>query len=197
MSHHWDTIGEGEEASHVLTVDGERVAAIWFLSGHVERPDAWHITFRPSTKLAIGGVPSFETIDEAKSYVENEFGIARRPPEDEVVMYLVARKDLKMSPGKLAAQCGHAVQYILQIINLPENRSWYTDWRFGDHTKIVLAVNSSEELEALAAKLDVRARVVVDRGRTEIPANTKTVLAMAPMPKSVAKPFIGHLPLYR
>lgn len=199
MSYEWSTIDPKQsidEVTIVLTIDGERVAAIWFLGGHVERPDGWHITLRPADKLGVGGLPSFETAEEAKRHVEDLFKL-KTETVDEVVMYIVARKDLKMSAGKLGAQVGHGVQYVLQVINLPENFRWYTEWRHGDHTKIVLAVNSLEELEALESRLGVRARIVVDRGRTEVQANTKTVLALAPMPKSVAKPFVGHLHPYR
>lgn len=38
---------------------------------------------------------------------------------DPIVMYIVVRKSLKLVAGKVGAQCGHAVQYLMQRV-LPE-----------------------------------------------------------------------------
>lgn len=123
---------------------------------------------------------------------------------DEIVMYLVARKDLKMSPGKLAAQVGHGVQYIMARIRTypsPEQAAWFALWNDGSSAKIVLAVQSLVEFHQLIEVLDASTvpsyALVIDEGRTELAQQTETVLAIAPLPRSIAKPYVGHLPLYR
>lgn len=130
-------------------------------------------------------------------------------------MYFVARKDLRMSSGKLSAQGMHGLQYVLEDIDpkactaayeiwergdvpdLEDHARWYVEWRRGDHTKITLAVHSLEELEALEEKLGHKAKVVVDRGRTEVEPNTKTGLCLRPMPRGEAAYWVGHLHPYR
>jgi peptidyl-tRNA hydrolase len=44
--------------------------------------------------------------------------MAERDP-DPIVMYIIVRSGLKMSAGKVGAQCGHAVQYLMQEV-LPD-----------------------------------------------------------------------------
>lgn len=116
---------------------------------------------------------------------------------DEIVMYLVVRKDLKMNAGKVGAQCGHAVQ--LTLDQLAED-DWLRSWKNGSYTKIALAVQSLEELQVIHQKLmaaDLLSVLVVDEGRTQVEQNTVTVLGIRPLPKSIASTFVGHLPLYR
>jgi peptidyl-tRNA hydrolase len=127
------------------------------------------------------------------------------PPQtdDEVAMYLIARADLKMSPGKLAAQVGHGVQYTiakiaqLRTLNIgAEYVKWYADWEAASSTKIVLRVESRDQLIELYDSMQIPRAIVRDEGRTEITA-TETVVSIVPVPRSVARPFIGKLPLYR
>jgi peptidyl-tRNA hydrolase len=117
---------------------------------------------------------------------------------DEIVMYFVARKDLNMSAGKLATQVGHGVQYLLTRLEYdPTQTAWLTLWKNASSTKIVLAVENLEELHAIIKTLDASpvpsyARVI-DEGRTEVAPKTETLLAIAPLPRSIAKPYVGHL----
>lgn len=129
-------------------------------------------------------------------------------------MYVVVRKDLGMSAGKLAAQAMHGLQYVLEHFNptadavrydnwlrgeteISDELRWCQEWRRGDHTKIVLAVDSLDQLEHLAERVGDRGRIVVDRGRTEVEPNTKTALALFPMPRSLASVWVGALRPYR
>jgi len=140
-------------------------------------------------------------LDDAKREAEEAYGIVHEKG-GEVVMYIVARKDLKMSAGKLAAQVGHGVQDALEIcqgspVDNLVDLHWFMSWVTGSRTKIVLAAGSLAEIETLHSTIgEDYCRLVEDEGRTEI-APTKTVLALVPMPKSRARPFVGHLPLYR
>jgi len=135
--------------------------------------------------------------------------------DDEVTMYLIVRADLKLSKGKLAAQVGHGVQLAMRAaecrsINLGDFAAaadhdcvlsapkWLQAWERGSYAKIALRVDSVAQLDALAERLraaGAKFARVVDEGRTEIPAGTTTVLALQPMPRSVAAPFVRDLKL--
>ncbi len=119
---------------------------------------------------------------------------------DEIVMYIVVRSDLHMSPGKMAAQVGHAVQ--LAIRHAEALRADFTDyltpWEAGSYAKIVLACSGEWELYTVANSPFWRA--VVDEGRTEIAARTVTCAALVPMPKEAARamsPMLAKLRLFR
>lgn len=115
--------------------------------------------------------------------------------ETEVVMYLIARSDLQMSPGKLAAQVGHGVHLALRTC--PMNSPALQTWEATSHTKIVLKVDSLEALLELHRVIGAERSVIVqDEGRTEIEP-TATVLGLVPMSKLEARPLVGHLKLYR
>lgn len=110
-------------------------------------------------------------------------------------MYIIARADLQMSPGKLGSQVGHAVHLALRLC--PEDSEDLKMWESASYAKIVLKVDSLEELLALHAKIGEATAVLVrDEGRTEI-APTATAIGIIPMSKLAAFPLVGHLKLYR
>ncbi|MDO8556464.1 MAG: peptidyl-tRNA hydrolase Pth2 [Nanoarchaeota archaeon] len=92
---------------------------------------------------------------------------------------VLVRMDLKLSPGKLAAQCGHG--FVESFIKADEKskRAWLS---FGAK-KVVLKVADEKELrlfweDAVAQKLPNA--LIVDAGHTELPAGTTTVLGIGP-----------------
>ncbi len=119
---------------------------------------------------------------------------------DEIVQYIIFRKDLKLSPGKIAAQAGHAVQLALETIWRKQEYEWAHQWKTGSYTKIVLQVKDKTELHSLADSLDADNRQyswVIDHGRTEIEPGTVTCMALQPMPRSIAAKYVGSLGLLR
>lgn len=117
--------------------------------------------------------------------------------EDEVICYILMRTDLNMSPGKMVAQGGHAVQYMCMDPDLVRDK-WFWDWQESS-TKVVLSVNK-QELEDILAKLDEYEYIinpVIDSGRTEIAPNTLTCASIQPLPRKIAKEFVGHLKLLK
>lgn len=119
--------------------------------------------------------------------------------ESEPVMYIVARTDLGLSPGKLAAQVGHAVGLAMRRAEQMSVR-WLSAWEAGSYAKVVLGVISHQELSELAARLhmaNIGFRIVEDEGRTETEPGTRTCLGIVPMPKEMLKPYVGQLKLYR
>ena len=93
---------------------------------------------------------------------------------DDIKQVIVVRMDLNMRKGKLAAQVAHAssaflVDAILKRTthNLPQE-AW--NWMFDAHTKIVLGVDSEEELDLIignAQYAGLMVHTVIDAGRTE------------------------------
>jgi PTH2 family peptidyl-tRNA hydrolase len=74
----------------------------------------------------------------------------------------------------------------------------YAQYNASDHIKIVLKIADEAALQQLYEKCietGVAAHIVVDKGFTQIPANTKTVIAIGPARESLLRPIIGHLAL--
>lgn len=113
-------------------------------------------------------------------------------------MYLVVRESLNMSPGKLAVQCGHAVDMLCEKSELAKNvdnkeRAEYliesfAAWRKDNQrVKITLKADEKEweKLHLLVKDQPTIEYVVVrDAGRTEIPTGSETVMGFWPMTRS-------------
>lgn len=84
------------------------------------------------------------------------------------------RKNLKMSPGKLAAQSVHAALGLA---------SWYPKALSPEHSVVVLEASDKKFEEAKKQSLErsltsTSAYVVRDKGLTEVQPGTETVLAV-------------------
>jgi PTH2 family peptidyl-tRNA hydrolase len=117
--------------------------------------------------------------------------------EFEYKMVIVTREDLKLSPGKLAAQVAHAsVACALETKKI--NPKWFTKWQNEGGKKAVVKVDSEKEFYFLKKKaegLNIFAYIVEDAGHTEIAAGTKTVLGIGPAPDNIIDQVTGKLPL--
>jgi PTH2 family peptidyl-tRNA hydrolase len=127
--------------------------------------------------------------------------------QSEIVMYLIFREDLKLTKGKIAAQAGHAVQLMIQKIDVayldqcgPAGQfERYGSWCQGSMAKVALKVADGAALEELRVKLaDARVwtATVTDEGRTCVEPGTETVMAIEPMPRDEIAPFVSSLKLY-
>lgn len=113
-------------------------------------------------------------------------------------LVIVARKDIKLSAGKLAAQVGHAsVDCALRAMkHQPETfRKWHTD---GQKKVVVKAQKESElfQLKLDAERAGFTTALIADAGHTELPPGTVTVLGIGPGPERDVDKITGHLPLY-
>lgn len=121
---------------------------------------------------------------------------------------VIVRKDLKMSIGKTSAQVAHAsMKAVLDTCNLLENRILYKSnmpeamyqWLTGIFTKVVLAVDSEEELLELYNKalcLELTCSLITDAGLTVfngIPTNT--CVAIGPEESYKIDAITNHLKL--
>lgn len=87
-----------------------------------------------------------------------------------------------MTKGKIAAQCGHATLacYKAAAANVP---SLLKRWEYLGQAKIALKVDSEDDmllLQAQAMSMGLIAKVIRDAGRTQIAANSATVLGIGP-----------------
>ena len=101
---------------------------------------------------------------------------------DELRIYLIVRKDLKMTTGKIVAQCGHAVEYLAMHTPKPVMH----EYRKSAHPKIALQVMSLEDLEQIrdeCHRTGVQCHMVEDAGRTQVAAGSFTVLGVGPVRK--------------
>jgi len=121
--------------------------------------------------------------------------------EDPVIMYLIFRESLLsiVSIGKLAAQIGHGVQYLIDRYisinsfseywteadyNNPE-RKIFLDWYNQDNRKVVLKADEKEWEKLKNDEFIKNSMVlVIDKGLTELPPQTETVIGLIPMRKN-------------
>ena len=117
--------------------------------------------------------------------------------EFEYKMVIAARKDLKLSPGKLAVQVAHAaVACTLEVKK--KNNKWFKKWMEEGAKKAVVKVDTLDYfyiLKKKAEELNVSYYIVSDAGLTEIPPGTITVIGFGPAPSSIIDQITGDLPL--
>ncbi|KAJ3057688.1 hypothetical protein HDU99_007180, partial [Rhizoclosmatium hyalinum] len=97
-------------------------------------------------------------------------------------MVLLVRTDLDMGKGKAAAQCCHATLAAYRKIETKDPKGLRNWERYGQ-AKVTLKCPNEEEMLALQKKarsLGLVAESIRDAGRTQIAANSRTVLAVGP-----------------
>lgn len=108
---------------------------------------------------------------------------------------IVARADLGMGEGKLAAQVAHASLKAYEKADSTTQR----EWKGGGQKKVVLQADSESELFELAEKARVERiphAVVRDAGHTELEPGTATTLAVGPAFEERVDAVTGDLSLY-
>jgi PTH2 family peptidyl-tRNA hydrolase len=115
---------------------------------------------------------------------------------------IVMRKDLNMRKGKMVGQGSHAVEMVIEAIQECSNDNFkgaLAAWKKADRTKIVVSVNSEEELMAIfeeARDKGIPVSLVTDYGITEFKGiRTKTCLAIGPWYEDYIDTITGDLPL--
>jgi PTH2 family peptidyl-tRNA hydrolase len=110
---------------------------------------------------------------------------------------LVVRKDLKMSQGKLAAQCSHAsVATYLKIRR--KNLDLAQRWVEEGMKKIVLRVDSEKELLNYFTRCKtagIPCELIKDAGHTQIKPGTTTCFGAGPWNEKEIDKILGKLKL--
>jgi PTH2 family peptidyl-tRNA hydrolase len=108
---------------------------------------------------------------------------------------IVARTDLGMGRGKLAAQVAHAS---LQAYE-EAGSSARSEWKSGGQKKVVLKGSGEGELQRLADEArreGLPYTLVRDAGHTQLEPGTLTALAVGPAAENVVDKVTGDLSLY-
>lgn len=102
-----------------------------------------------------------------------------------------------MGIGKMAAQVAHAA--VLGAERTKQfNQVWFHRWFESGQAKVVVKVQSFEELIALRKDAENMSLIVVqveDRGLTQIPAGTTTCIGIGPAPTDLIDRVTSHLKL--
>jgi len=120
-----------------------------------------------------------------------------RQMDFEYKMVIVTRKDLSLSPGKLAAQVAHAA--VACTLSTKKNKpDWFNKWQNEGAKKAVVKVERLDDFFPLKEKaeyLGIATNIIEDAGHTEIPQGTKTVLGLGPAPNNLIDQVTGDLSL--
>lgn len=143
---------------------------------------------------------------------ENERKLNESMEKDELVQYFIVNSELNMSAGKIAAQVAHVAT------SIASNLSWREDYRDvratgisqdEDYIKHEAACDKFDMwLENSQPKIILRGKqkdmeklieqgwyYIRDNGRTEIPADSLTVIGFVPEYKSIMKPIVKRFQL--
>ena len=110
---------------------------------------------------------------------------------------IIVRTDLKLSKGKLCGQVAHAAVCAADEAR-KKNQAWWKKWFSEGQRKVVVKVNSLEDLYELkrnAEMLQLPVATIEDRGLTEIPPGTVTCIGIGPAPTILIDKVTGKLPL--
>lgn len=123
-------------------------------------------------------------------------------------MVIAVRKDLNMRKGKIAAQSAHSAMKVwFDRMDKTEDGNYKTrdltpemiEWKENDFTKIVVGVNSEQDIYDLAEKakaINIPYAIMIDNGFTEFAGRkTVTCIAIGPAKSDVLDPITGGLPL--
>ncbi|KIJ68732.1 hypothetical protein HYDPIDRAFT_24985 [Hydnomerulius pinastri MD-312] len=166
------------------------------------------------SRFGVTNVPPVTSTPEVKSEAKPEAEESDNEDEDEELadgdlsavqprmmqqckLVLIVRTDLKMTQGKIAAQCGHATLACYKAL-MKTNPQLVKHWERTGQAKIALRGSSEDELlelEAVAKSLNLCARSIIDAGRTQIAAGSRTVLGIGPAPVDLINQVTGHLKL--
>ena len=108
---------------------------------------------------------------------------------------IVARADLGMGEGKLAAQVAHASLQAYEDASGPVQR----EWKGSGQKKVVLKASSEAELFDLNEKARMEGvphAIVRDAGHTELEPGTATTVAVGPATDDAVDAVTGDLSLY-
>ena len=113
---------------------------------------------------------------------------------EELKMVLVVNKGLKMSTGKIAAQCCHGCLGAYRRASPAAVKAWA---RMGQAKITVKAPDEAalREVERKAKAAGIACYLVADAGRTEIPAGSITVIGVGPATAAQLAPITGHFSL--
>jgi PTH2 family peptidyl-tRNA hydrolase len=116
---------------------------------------------------------------------------------EEFKMIIAVRGDIKLSPGKMAAQVAHAA--VNCAFSARKNhKKYFNAWYDEGQKKVVVKVRNLDELRELqfqAKNEGLPNSLITDAGHTQLPPGTITCLGIGPGPEDVIDSITGHLKL--
>jgi peptidyl-tRNA hydrolase, PTH2 family len=112
----------------------------------------------------------------------------------ELTQYIIVNTSLGMDKGKIAAQASHASVSVLDKVD----SKVLQEWKQSGMKKIVLKVNSTEELVELFQSVKdgkLPCALITDAGRTQIASGSKTAFACGPVNEEEAAQYFKDLKL--
>ena len=111
----------------------------------------------------------------------------------------LVRMDLKMGPGKIAAQCSHAAVKSYRVMSEDAgSRKLMELWEYTGQAKVVLRVPDEATLIRLtdaASRKGINVATIRDAGRTQVPSGSITVSALGPADAEHIDSITGDLKL--
>lgn len=107
------------------------------------------------------------------------------------------REDIRLSPGKMAAQVAHAAVSCALSARASAKRL-FKSWLREGQRKVVLKVADMPELQQLedrARRAGFIVERITDAGLTEVPPGTVTCIGIGPALSREIDPITGHLKL--
>ena len=98
----------------------------------------------------------------------------------DIKMVFFVRRDLKMGKGKIGSQCAHASIGLYKKL-LKNKNNLLDHWEKSGSKKIVLKVDNEKhfgDILVYCEKHNILNHTVIDAGRTQIEANSQTVLVI-------------------
>jgi PTH2 family peptidyl-tRNA hydrolase len=102
-----------------------------------------------------------------------------------------------MGKGKIAVQVAHAAVTVAEETR-KRHPEWWNRWFSEGQCKVVVKVNSQEELEDIedrAKRLGLASAIIQDRGLTQVDPGTATCVGLGPGPVDLVDRITGSLPL--
>ena len=112
-------------------------------------------------------------------------------------LVIVVRKDIRLSPGKMAVQVAHAA-VTCALESKSKKTRWFKDWYDEGQKKVVVKADRKEDLFFLkerAGALGITTSLIKDAGKTEIEPGTITCLGIGPGPTPEIDKVTGDLSL--
>ena len=156
----------------------------------------------------IAAINFIETEDNERMVTSSLVNIQNQPissaainPNKGMKMTVCVRKDLAMSPGKIASQVAHACLQLATNLEADLNRkALVKQWQeYSSEKIVVLECTSLENMSAVQAKaseLGVFTAPIADAGRTEVDSGTVTCMGVGPGYEDIIDQITGNLKLY-
>ena len=121
--------------------------------------------------------------DIVKNYPDYKEIIVNKTPKD-YKMYILVNSTVKLSPGKVASQVGHAVEELTRKMNRSYKKIYKHYYNNGS-PKIVLQVPSEKVfIKILDATINLEKVYIFDAGHTQCKSDTLTVVGYIPIIQS-------------